>query len=942
MYTPLAKRADVLRRLCVDCSSFGFVRTSQVDRDHNDILTRSEVRLALADRRLVLADEELNYLMTFFDAKGLGHVTFGELHDCLRTFRKFQRPPASDEQSLTTTTTGSRRFPRRLRTRTRSPPDYVAATRLGKALLTPLLLFTAPPPVGGGVLKMRHRSPKKYLEPNGGMGYLDITDPEIDSLADYLMGIRDERGKLVGGAKRRQERDKRSYGGDEHTGEPAMDEKGKERDRDCTAVTQASTSLLQEQGRGTSDNECSITGGTGRAPGDGCNTEAHATNLDKPEPLLRPLPHIVAALVSAAAQEPRNNLFRQDQPLNGGIRGPGAAAVPSSATRVCKALGELQRRWRQNERLRRDRGRRQQLAQREPHGLSDEELDAAVHLFDVDGSGHMHLDDVLAVFRSVRMDRFVQRRPPTATIPIFAAIGRQFNKRGITAAEFVRKAASSTVAASSVACCTRNEGDLAHTSSELEASSGTRKKRYLLRSSGSEDRPATMAQFRALLCKVMRLTAEQRDLVVDSVQENGLVWGGNLAGAVRRAKREMAHRELARQEQQRRKGAAYWKGGGGSETDSEGTGDIFTESGGETSVGMASPPPKHRLASVVVTRATRAPTSLKQPRCRQSESVAGHEFDHSDASLLLDAFAHSGGGLRNIGPENAVAVWRGMKRLERGVHANEEGRSASRDLRRLLRTRGVNPLRWFAALDDDAANSSTGDTVDKKKRPGADCRVAMSTLVAGVKDLVATPAGMVPPGEATVGTGSMAGATTSHDEDSVVSDVPDLEGSGSEGSLELPAVGADGGVHKWDKIRLSSLASHLDPCGEGSVTKAGFQEAFRDCRGAEVLYPDASQLAAARLFEAALRRNGCLDICGLLEALTQGGRGGGDFIDYVKQMGDCARLKATGGRDIAASKDRVARALVTREDVGNRYTCRVPLCCVAPLQEFRRLVALHL
>lgn len=571
----------------------------------------------------------------------------------------------------------------------------------------------------------------------------------------------------------------------------------------------------------------------------------------------RPLPLVMRTLEGAAARTSKS--LKPDGGQTESVRGPGPAAAPSSAARVLRILRSLQKVWRQKDRCRRAKA----LVRREPDQFTDKSLSAAVDLFDVDSRGHIDLEDVMAVFRSVRVGKFSRRRPPTAAVPSLAVLGRYLENRGITAQDFVREAAV-----------------FAGTAAESSSLESCR------RSGGTKLQAATPAQFRALLCSEARLSANQCDAVARCIEEGGFVSGTNIAGAVRHARRELA---------QQRAGAG---GGGIAGSESESQASELTRGTCSTNS-----PTRHRQplgerpaeeGGVVM------PPPPRRHRYRQTEPPAPGGFNQSDASLVLALFVKEGGGLRGLTGETAAALWRGLKRRGHGMHAYEEGRSASRRMRRLLRLRGVKPLEWFGTLDAAPQAPASSDAGVPAVR-----RVAMSSIVQGVRALVESVKTTCPAEICTV-----AAAAAADDDVSVVTSLGGSVSSNHDSGTE----GSDNIALRWSKPYFAALARHLDPCGAGSVTQTVFLEGLSDCRADRGVYPDAVQLAAARRFEAALRDVGCEDVCTLFETLTSGGRGGGDLVEYVRRMGDCIPSAALR-LDAAARQDRVARVVALRETV---------------------------
>ncbi|CAB1100424.1 unnamed protein product [Ectocarpus sp. CCAP 1310/34] len=740
-----------------------------MDSNRDNVLTRSELKEALVNRQLVLRDEQLTHLLAFFDVHGHGYVTLGDLHDCLRTFRAVRHRTKIHGQST--------RLPR---PQPRPPPDSTAVTRLQSALLAPLTLFSAQAPVEGQRKHQRYTknaSEKRILEQEAGISFLDITDPEISSLADFLM-------------------DAEKKGGRPHGGLPS-------------------------------------------------NPVDHIPPTDAHQPnALRPLPLVMAALESAASRAP--GCINQDGQQTGGIRGPGAAAVQCSAARVLWILRGLQRVWRQEDRHRKAKT----LIQESADEFTDEKLSAAVGLFDVDSQGHIDLEDVMTVFRKARVDKFVRGRLPAAAIPSLVAIGRHLESRKISAHDFVQDAAASTIVDPSEPC--GHKRDLKPT---------PKRKRAAKR---DNTQTATTAQLGALLFSELQLDAEQRNLVLECIEEDGLVSGANLAGGVRRARGELAHRKLERLEQQQ------------SMVDdgrcrSSETGSQVSEVTG-SACSIISPPRFRRQAGV-------APTAEEGMLAPLQHKHQRDGFNQSDASLILELFVKEGGGLRNLTGKSAARLWRGLKRRGRGVHAHENGRSAARRLLQLLGSRDIKPLQWFATLDPTAESSAPSDEGSFMER-----RVAMSSIVQGVQALDGTTR-TGPPGEAnTVHTASDdEGATDS------------LEGTLSSNDGSYSSTGQTAGkndkAQRWTKAQLSDLVRHLDPCGEGSITQEVFQEGLCVCRGDRGAYPDAAHLAAARRLEDALRDDGCRDVCGMFHSLAGEGRGGGDLVGTIQKLDELMSLQ---------------------------------------------------
>lgn len=787
----------------------------QMDSNRDNVLTRAEMEQALANRGLNITEKQLTHLMAFFDVQGCGYVTLGDLHDSLRTFRAVRQRVHIDGQTTKFTCPPSLPRPKQ-----RPPRDTATVTRVQSTLLAPVVLFTRPVPVEQQGKQQRSNQPrdKRILEHEAGVSYLDITDAEIESLANCLMR---ERGAEV----------------NDKSG--ACDEKA-------------------------------------LAPDDADEASRAAANDCK---MRRPLQLVMSTLESAAAQASES--IKPNGELTQGVRGPGAAAVPSSAARVLRVLRSLQNMWRRKDRRRRAKA----LLQRESDHFTEESLSAAVDLFDVDSRGHIDVEDVMAVFRSVRVGRFSRRRPPAAAISSLAAFGRYLDTRGITARNFVEEAATFA-----------------------RMAAGLKSPESCGHPGGTKPQVAATTQVKALLCSEARLSADQCEFVVGCVEEGGFVSAANLDGAVRQARRELAHGELDRRERNRTGGV----GGGveGSETESR----VSEMTAGTCNTNS---PTRHRqqLGEKAAKKGEIVLPSPCRQRCRQTEAPALGSFNQSDASLVLALFVGEGGGLRNLTGETAAALWRGLKRRGHGMHAYEAGKSASRRVRRLLRLRDIEPLEWFGTLDAATQAPASSDAGVSAVR-----RVTMSSIVQGVRALVEIESTTCP---ADIGTAATA---ATDDDDSVVTSLGGSVSSNHDGRVDRTE-GTESKALRWSKPQFAALTRHLDPCGVGSITQIAFQEGLSDCRADRGVYPDAVQLAAARRFEAALLDIGCGDVCALFEMLTNGGRGGGDIVEYVRRMGDCVP-NAAQRLEAAARQHRVARVLALRETVSVKYTTLPPFVCL--------------
>ena len=777
-----------------------------MDSNRDNVLTRAEMEQALVDRKIVLRDEQLTHLMAFFDVQGRGYVTLGDLHESLRTFRAVHArgpnatTPAYPQKS-------SRPHPR-------PPTDSTAATRLQTALLAPLVLFSTPTTIEES--ERRHRSTtkareKRMLEQETGTSYLDMTDSEIGSLADWLI----EAGK----------------------------------------------------GDGSKENL-------------GCGKGDFSSSAIPSK--LRPLSLVMAALESAASRAPRSSNLSGGQTES--VRGPGEAAIPSSAARVLRILRSLQKLWRHKDRRRREKA----LMHRASDEFSDEKLGAAVGLFDLDPKGEIDLEDVLTVFRNVRVGKCIRRRPPTAAVPSLVALGRYLDNRGITAHDFVQEAAAVSVAAIADPLQSCGQPRDGKTPATTRRSTATRNK----------VRPATTAQLAALLSVEVSLSAEQRAIVLACIEDCGVVSGADLAGAVRRARAELAHRKLDRMERQRGTVGIGSGGCGSSDTGSHLSGFPLAESG----CAINSPPRgRQQAGGVTAQKAGATMPPQHKHRCGRSKPSTEDVFNRSDASQVLELFMKECGGLRGITGETAVAVWRGLKRRSRGLHAYEAGRLASRHLRQLLRARGMKPMQWFASLC-----SVAGDTSEGGDGGSGTPRAVMASVIDGADALAESAE------RSTLEVLDTATSTAAGDDSSATAS---LEGSLSNSDCSLEETSDDVGRDmNWTREQLAALSRHLDPCRQGNITQTAFQEGLCDRRVGPAAYPDAVRLAAARRFEAALREVGCRDVCGLFQTLAGGGRGGGDLVEYIREMGECVR-STSRELDAAARQGRVARAIAIRESV---------------------------
>lgn len=811
-----------------------------MDSNRDKVLTQEGIKQALDDQELILRDDQFTHLMAFFDLHGRGYVTLGDFNDSLKRFRARQQRVQVNQQM--TASISSQMSIQKL---PMSRPFSSSVTRLQSALRAPLVLFTTPVPDerwGKRQWSTTKTVPKRILEQEVGISYLDITDPEIDSLVNYLMGV-----------------------GNCGNGEEDF---GRAKEELPPKPTEYSPSA-----------------------------NAHQSQL-------RPLSLVMSALESAASRSSNNSNS------NGGkiesVRGPGAAAVPSSAARVMRILRVLQKMWHRTDRLHRAK----KTMQRAPDEFSDEELSAAVGLFDVDGKGGIYLEDVITVFQNVRAGKFTRRRPPTAAIPSLGALGRYLENRRITAQLFIQEAAMSAV----------TTVDLVESCGQSENTMPAPKGEQIV--ARNKAQPATTAQLGALLCSEVNLSAQQRNFILECVEDSGFVSGANLAWAVQQAKGELSHRKLARLK--RKRGMAGSGGGCGSREKAYQVSETTVAGSGHD---ITSPPSYRQESVAAAAEAGACFLPQHQHHCRRNAPPQQDVFNQSDTALVLDLFAQEGGGLSSLTGDTAVALWRGLKRRSRGLHAYETGCLASRRLRHLLRGRRLQPEQWFATLDTVHTRAAGAKDVSVVARS-----VPTSSIIHGVKTLVQMTA--KPQGK--VSTVATAAAAVVDDDGTATS----VEGSLSDEAIEHK-LGDVGRGKKWTKTQLSALACHLDPCGEGSITQVALQEGLGDCYADRAVIPDAVHLAAVCRFEAALQDLGCKDICGLLRTLAGKGRGGGDLVEYVRQIGDCARDDFQE-LDAAVSQEQEGKTLAMRQCFSTNETavytnidCR--FCCV-PLSELHNMV----
>ncbi|CAM9876904.1 unnamed protein product [Ascophyllum nodosum] len=803
--------ARVLETLAAECSGRGRTRDffKKSDRDLNNMLSRTELQRALVDRGLILQDKEVTSLMAFFDPRGRGYVGLDDLHDGLRTIRAVRQLTQTEEQEIMTAY--DHRTPR-----LRQVPDTVS--HLGSALLTPLVLNTSPSPTLAEKLKRQRRRGRvgergersRRLERRKDVKYLDITDPEIKSLVNFLTGVG------LGGA-------------------------------DCNA--EITPNLFET------------------------NDYRQSTDSDQTERFY-PLSNIMATLKSVASSVP----VRESK----NVRGPGVAAIPYSAARVCLVLRCLQRSWccPENVRLHRHLARKKPLVQSRDENFSNKELNAAVRFFDLDGSGHIRLEDVMTVFHNIRAERCLQGRPSTAAMPILAKLGRHLKEKRISAVDFVHKAVLSS-----------------------HDTNSDRKKRQSLewevvrRSTTKGTRPAKKGQFGRLLCEEMRLTQGQRDLILSSVGKSGLIWGAELSAAIRRATTELGHRQLARREHQRSK----WRGRRhGLEGACGNLGNSEMSHKTSTAVSLPSILSRSRCQNALADEA-RIEGGLKTtPRINRhshrSQEVHPGGFNQPDAAMILDIFATNVKGLRDLTAGSAVARWRNLKRRSLGRKSYEAGRSASRSLQLLLHIHRWAPEDWFSEL----LEISRGNVEDGTAGPS----VAVNVILSRVKRLARAATKGAPP------FGEMLGREKA-----------EYSTAGVHWEINVPRTGSDCSTvpqtidrrdWEWEEKRLFALSNHLDPCQEGRVTWEGFLDGLRDCGRERVAYPDSRRLGAVTRFETALCGVSCTGVCEIIWALANEARGGVTLVEFVRRMGD-GMFNVSHEVNAASKEDRGFKPLTVRE-----------------------------
>lgn len=822
----------------------------QADNDRNNVLTRSEIHRELAYSGLHIDPKIVSSLIAFLDWENCGYVTFGDIYDSLTMFRKFQSLPVL-------AVAGNRGTLINSSSRSCTPLSHKvtpSAGHLGLGMLDALPSITP--------------SKKLFYPTNdsgASAGFLDITDPEILSLVDYLMNADDRYH-----GQRFQKENQRPR--DKHT-EWEVDV-GLHQTRNPT-VSFPYHGVMPGDGYG--DSWCE--GSTKRAAT--CNNDQgrnlySSGSAGSMAELRRPLSSVMTALNTA---ESSVSDFHSTEPVSEHARGPGPEAIPFSAARVCMVLKRLQRLWRRS--CQGDIGGEPRCAE-----VSDEELDAAVRFFDTDSTGLMQIEDVMTVFHEVRGDRVARCRLPTAALTALIEIGRHFDKYGINATEFVYKAASSEVAEASPSYTVTRETGVAAT--DVGGVSIDSRKEPIIKmkeilSKTARGPHATVAQLETLLHRELPgLTEKQRGLVTGCVKEEGLVWGVQLADAVRRARLEVSQRRQDHRHQQKRKRVTV-DTGIGFEDENSTTDNVATCRTGT----------EYLAPSGSVT-------------ANNSISDSGH-FNQLDATQLLDYFIREAGGLRMVTMETAVASWNSLKRSSRGTSAYRAGRSAARGLRRLLHERSVKPTQWFNNLPvDEVPVENNGGTLD--------LRVPVSDVMAGVNRLVATTTSI--PEKVATGVHPQDSESTDQYQDTTCDiaranacahSVANGGGTDEEGTDHEP----------WSTTRLIALGTHLDPCEEGSVTSSGFQASLSDCCALHpATEPAATHFASARRFEGALRGIGCDDVCGVIAEVVGKGPGAHGLIQFMRRMGDCCTPSEQGrGLNMSTKEDQVAHALADRDRV---------------------------
>lgn len=581
--------------------------------------------------------------------------------------------------------------------------------------------------------------------------------------------------------------------------------------------------------------------------------------------LLRPLPAVMASLRSAARLLP-NTL--SDKTVH--VRGPGPDAVPSSATRVLEVLAGVEQLWGRDSSS--TEASKTSAAKQLNEGFTEEELEEVVKFFDISGQGYMSLKEVIPLLRGVCGDHIGRPQPPIHALLTLVAIGSYLDEHGITPAEFVQEAASLPRFDTDSLAAMEGEYFTDDHTSNTESTQAT-KNRY------ADDKPATREQMGVMLHRVMpHPSEEQCDAVIEQIEEDGLVCGEHLAGAVQRAREELARRRHHGQQQSPINDKYRSR-----ETESE---KYFAPNAG---VGMQHGiPPRceHETAGVRV-------TVRNHDRTKGASHTQSGGFNHTDAAILLYKFTRDAGRQRSITPRSALASWNALKRRNQDMSAYRAGLSAAKSFCRLLCRRSVKPLVWFHTLKADIAGDSTEER-----------RVSMSSVVAGIQFFL----GMRDPAE------SEADKWTKFDSDCSSSSQSFGRGMRMHSGMVRNRVG-----DKWNMERFAALIKHLDPCGRGGITAADLEDALRDCEGEQNPYCDSSSLKSARRFEKAVRALGCKDICRLLCELVSGGRGGDGLDEYMGQLAESAR--PVSREPTAVSKDRRVRAITKPTQVCHGRSC---------------------
>lgn len=965
----------------------------EVGRDRSKILSQEEVHQALAGEGVVLPNEQLTSVMAFFDTEGRGYVTLGNLHDSLRAHRALDRRPCAAADIA-----NGVRFPPEVitpaaesqsRRLVRPRPCHVLESAdtdgVGSALLTPLALLRAPPTAKGSKKRRRSVNGTPTLERRqqramgwmAGVSALDITDPEIECLADYLMRPENERRFSRKGDVRPEptQEGERPDGRCIADGSIAREELNCARNEELWVEVDAGCpiSSLKWTERRLEDEAGSVgpdyvgqkevpeqsSSGTNVLVSVSDELPFVASGQDQSEPPLKSLQTVMAALEEAASRvfPPVANVTSDPSgiPDPDSVRGPCLAAIPSSASRVLRVVRGLSRMWRQADRRCCNRkGVRGGYAYSEE--FTDDELCSAARLFDVDSTRQVCLEDVKAMFHGIRTDTFSRQRQFVAAIPTLAALGRHLEVQGLTSSDFVQKAAAAGSTKDNPK--RSDEGD-----SNRHPTNVTKISRRKLVAMGAHRWRAAMTDVDMLLKQDTQLSNKQRLLLLEYLGEDGFVWDTSLGTAFRRARWELEHRRLAKLERQR-----------GEKRAQHDRADVFgvkgisgEERGGSESMAdratilvSASQCRRHRVVATTKPEATAAAiltamtvSKLKESYRRKdlaadrrgasgcSKIERSDRFNECDACSVVDIFLAPEGSLRNLSADAAAAIWRRVKRRDRGVNAYRAGRVVVRNLQRLLRNQRMKPMQWFAMMESAIANADVdvdvGGIKDEDDRSDNDQGVSKSTVIASIKHIVTI--GGQPPAETSshtkhIGADKDAGNAANVEENtgSATCDRRETSPSDSEGSnsdtLATNKRGkkntdADGGNRNdnhtvrrdWNRRTLSALMSHLDPCGEGTITPALFQDGLNDCSDSTSFCLDLNQVSAARRFEAALSCADCNDVCEFLRTLVSGGRGGEELVYCVRQIGACARGLRLRETDLANRQGLASHTHSVREQV---------------------------